>query len=366
MFILALPPEIKELLMVAIPFLAFCFIAAAVLFLTRDLFGKDEHAGGNGNGRRRNGGNGNGNGNGNSNGNGHNGNGNGNGYKKNGNGNGNGYGNGYGYAHELAIPQLAQHSVEGQGFTARMEGWFSRLLYECGAPFGRDVAFMTEMAGGLAVGGMLLVWYENLFLAVCGFFIGMFTVVGFYMLARSRRKRIMREQLPDAIEHLARAVRAGQTIDQALHLAGETTPQPLGIEFRRCAGQLDMGLSVDAAMRSFSRRVPIPEMRILASTFIVQRRAGGSLPVTLERMAKVIRDRIAYFRQFRAATAGSRMSMIVVAATGPLVALYMMIFQPVFFNHFFETSLGYIFFGTSLGLYALGLIWIYFILRLDY
>jgi tight adherence protein B len=362
MNIAALPPQVKELLLVAIPFLAFAFIAAAGLFLSRDLLGKQNNGNGNGHrrGRRRNG-NGHANGNGNGNGNGY---GNGNGWKKNGNGNGNGH---YGLAQELAIPQLAQHTAaEGAGLTASLEGWFSRLLYECGAPFGRDVAFMTEMAGGLAVGGMMLVWYENIVLGVCGFFIGMFTVVGFYMLARARRKRIMREQLPDAIEHLARAVRAGQTIDQALHLAGETSPEPLGVEFRRCAGQLDMGLSVDAAMRAFSRRVPIPEMRILSSTFIVQRRAGGNLPTTLERMAKVIRDRIAYMRQFRAATAGSRMSMLIVGAAGPLVAVYMMIFQPAFFNHFFETTLGYIFFGISLGLYALGLIWIYFILRNDY
>ncbi len=182
----------------------------------------------------------------------------------------------------------------------------------------------------------------------------------------ARRRRIMREQLPDIIDHMARAVRAGQTVDQALHLVGEASPQPLGVEFRRCSGQLNMGLSVDVAMQALSRRVPIPEMRILASTFIVQRRAGGSLPLTLERLAKVTRDRISYYRQFRAATAGSRMSLLIVALAGPLVGVYMMIFRPEMFELFFQSTPGWFLFFLAIGLYVVALTWIFFILKTDY
>lgn len=362
-----MPPGLKELLLYAIPFGAFAFVGAAVMFLARDLLGKPDADGRNGDGEglrsrtaRRRIGPRNGQRNGGQRGNG----------RRNGNGNGNGKnGNGYTYAvgNELAIPHLAQPTDgEGTGITTRMENWFSRLLYESGAPYSRDVAFMTEIAGGLLLGGILFVWLENVFMAAFGFFAGVACVVVLYMLARARRQRVMREQLPDLIEHLARGVRAGQTIDQAIHLVGDTSPEPLGIEFRRCAGQLDMGLSVDAAVRALSRRVPIPEMRILASTFIVQRRAGGNLPITLERLAKVIRDRLSYYRQFRAATAGGRMSLLIVASTGPLVATYMMIWQPEFFDKFFQSTLGYIFLGTSITLYVAGLAWIYRILRLKY
>jgi tight adherence protein B len=262
---------------------------------------------------------------------------------------------------------LAQAQEQaGSGFGTRMENWFIRLLHECGAPFSREVAFMTEIAGGLLVGGIVFVWFENIVLAAVGFFIGMGFVIGMYVMARNRRQRIMREQLPDAIEHLARAVRAGQTIDQALTIVGETTPQPLGLEIRRCAAQLEMGLSVDAAVRALSRRVPVPEMRILASTFIVQRRAGGNLPTTLERLAKVVRDRLSYFRQFRAATAGSRMSLLIVSMTGPFVAAYMMIFRPEAFNLFFESQLGLILFGTAVTGYFAGLGIVYYMLRRSY
>jgi tight adherence protein B len=353
---LSLPPGLRELLLYAIPFLGFAVVGAAVMFLARDLLGKPKsYRNGNGHGptegalRRRRPGNGHGGGHVHAN-----------GEKKNGNGP-------TSLAHDLAIPHLAQATeVEGRGVGTRMENWFARLLHECGAPFSREVAFMTEIAGGLLVGGVLFVWFENILLAVAGFFVGMSLVVALYVLARNRRQRIMREQLPDAIEHLARAVRAGQTIDQALTLVGETSPQPLGVEFRRCAAQLEMGLSVDAAVRALSRRVPVPEMRILASTFIVQRRAGGNLPATLERLAKVVRDRLSYFRQFRAATAGSRMSLLIVSLTGPFVAGYMMIYRPESFHLFFDTSFGILLFCLSLTLYFVGLGWIYRLLRHNY
>lgn len=351
----ALSPGTRDLLFFAVPFLGFTLIGAAVMFLARDLLGKPKaHRNGNGHGtpevplrRRRNG----------QNGNGHVFT---NGEKKNGNGS-------LGLANELAIPHLAQAEEQtGSGFATRMENWFVRLLHECGSPFSREVAFMTEIAGGLLVGGIVFVWFENIVLAAVGFFIGMGFVIGMYVMARNRRQRIMREQLPDAIEHLARAVRAGQTIDQALTIVGETTPQPLGLEIRRCAAQLEMGLSVDAAVRALSRRVPVPEMRILASTFIVQRRAGGNLPTTLERLAKVVRDRLSYFRQFRAATAGSRMSLLIVSMTGPFVAAYMMIFRPEAFNLFFESQLGLILFGTAVTGYFAGLGIVYYMLRRSY
>ena len=175
----------------------------------RDLLGNKPkpHRNGNGNGhgpgtfdvpmRRRRNGNGNGNGNGHVY---------GNGEKKNGNSQ-------FGGLSEVAIPQLVQLSdVDGVGVGGKLENWFARLLHECGAPFSRDVAFMTEIAGGLLVGGVIFVWFESVPLAALGFFIGMGLVIGMYVLARNRRQTIMREQLPDAIEHLARAAAPGKRL----------------------------------------------------------------------------------------------------------------------------------------------------------
>jgi tight adherence protein B len=168
------------------------------------------------------------------------------------------------------------------------------------------------------------------------------------------------------MELLARAVRAGESLDQAVHLVGETVPKPLGPEFRRCARQMEMGLSVDAAMQSMSRRAPVTEIRILASALTVQRKTGGSLPITLERLSAVIRDRLNYRRQFKASTAAGRVSTLLIGAAGPFVAVYLMVFQAAYFQKFLDSFGGQMMLLTALVLQVVGYIWVYSLLRTDY
>ena len=70
-------------------------------------------------------------------------------------------------------------------------------------------------------------------------------------------------------------------------------------------------------MRALTRRVDMVEVQLLASTLVVQRRAGGDLPEAMESLARVVRDRLNYQRQFRAATAAGRLSTILIALVGP-------------------------------------------------
>lgn len=319
----------EDLMFFIVPFAAITLLTAAALFFVRDLVGGrkrgiDGRLNGNANG---------------------------------GNGNGNGQG----------IPQLVTPGESnGGGFFARMENWFERLYFESGMGLGSDMAFMYEMAAALFVGGAVYIWLDDMLAAVFGAIAGFILVVGIFLFLRARRRKAICEQLPDVVEHIARAVRAGRTVDQAFELVGQTSPQPLGIEFRRCAGQMGMGLSVDATMRSLTRRVPIEEMRILASTFIVQRRAGGNLPTTLERVAHVIRDRLSYHRQFNAATAGSRLSLIILSLAGPAVVTYMLIWRREFIDRFFESPLGILLLITAIVLYLAGFFWAYRLLRTNY
>ena len=101
----------------------------------------------------------------------------------------------------------------------------------------------------------------------------------------------------------------------------------MGLEFRRCARHLQMGLSVTAAMRSLVHRLPLMDVRILATTLSVHRQTGGNLALTLERMARVVRDRMVYRQQMRSVTAAGRFSAMMIATVGPLLFLYMFMFQ---------------------------------------
>ena len=99
----------------------------------------------------------------------------------------------------------------------------------------------------------------------------------------------------------------------------------------------------------------------------MQRRTGGDLPTALQSLARVIRDRLNYYRQFRAATAAARLSSILIGLTGPAIAVGMWMLQPEYLRHFLEqpggpqTVLRLIIVATCL--YVLGIVWIVKLLR---
>lgn len=248
----------------------------------------------------------------------------------------------------------------------RFDQWFGRLVFETGMEMTPASALLLAMLVGLALGGGLLLWHDDLLTAALGLTVGVLLTIIVYLVRRSRRREQIRETLPAAMELMARAVRAGESLDQAIDLVGEMMAPPIGIEFRRCGRQLQMGLSMDGAMRALVQRVPLPEMRILAATLIIQRQTGGNLPVTLERLAKVIRDRISFHRQFRAATASGRISTLLIALAGPCVALYLFIWQREYIQRLIDTPQGQTLLFLALGLQCLGLLWIYRLLKTDY
>lgn len=267
----------------------------------------------------------------------------------------------------LEVPRLSRgDEAYGSGLTGRIDRSFNSLVGEIDVAAGPEAAFLMLVALGVSLAGVLFLWREDLFLAEAGMIVGMLVGLIVFLFLRARRRKLLREQFPDAVDLLARSIRAGETLDQAVETVGNVTKAPLGTEFRRCARHLDMGLSVDAAMQGLVRRAPIFETRILAATLMVQRRTGGNLPLTLERLARVVRDRLSYYRQFRAATAAGRLSALVIALAGPLLVAYMMTFQPDYIEMLFTTRLGQILLGLAITLQVIGIFWIWRLVRTDY
>jgi tight adherence protein B len=244
-----------------------------------------------------------------------------------------------------------------RGPIARVDYLLNQLAAGTGHALTPLAAVMLMLLCGLAAGGGIFVWRENPYMALGGFVAGVLIALVGLLIVRARRVKAIHEQLPDVIELLARAVRAGESIDQALALAAETTPLPLGPELRRCSGQLALGLSLSAAMRGVTRRVPVTEVRMLTAALVVQQQAGGSLPLTLERLSRVVRDRISYYRQLSASTGASRMGTILVTLAGPFVALYLFIWQHDYLARFWNLPHGLWLLGLAGVLEVIGIFW---------
>jgi tight adherence protein B len=206
-------------------------------------------------------------------------------------------------------------------------------------------------------GVAMFVWDERLATAVVVALIALPLPLLVLSFQRARRVARLQEQLPPALEILARSIRAGQSLDQAIKLLGQHSPEPLAKEFRWCAQQLEMGLSLPAVMRSLSQRVQIYDMRILATTLVVHRQTGGNIVNVLERLAQVIRERLNYRRQLRATTAAGRMSAGFVALVAPGVFLYFFFFRTEYLRAMLQSSLGVSLLVIAVILEIVGLIW---------
>jgi tight adherence protein B len=215
----------------------------------------------------------------------------------------------------------------------------------------------------LSVGGSLFLWRDDVVAGATGAVFGVMLVGGVLMFFRARRNNAIRDQLPDCMELMARAVRAGESLDQAITLVGNSQLRPVATEFRYCASQMKMGLSLESAIRGMVARVPLIETRILAMTLIVQRRRGGSLPVTLERLARVFRDRLSFYRQFRAATALGRASA---ALIGLGLDAFMVFGNSDYAQKLVTTDVGHIMLVIALVLQIVGITWALWLFRSRY
>ena len=169
-----------------------------------------------------------------------------------------------------------------------------------------------------------------------------FALLPFMYLAHRRRKRIARfeEQLPEALDFLARSMRAGNALPLSLELLVEEAEEPLRSEFRRATHEIRLGSPMLASLQSLVRRMPLIDLRMFVSAVLLQRETGGNLSDLLNRIAATIRDRFRLRRQVEAAAAQGKLSARVLTAL-PLVVLGgILVLSPDYIKLMFDDNLG--------------------------
>ena len=135
-----------------------------------------------------------------------------------------------------------------------------------------------------------------------------------YLIVRKKRlARLSRfeEQFPEALDFLARSMRAGHAFTISLEMLGDELADPLGQEFRALFNEQNLGAPMDVALRNFTERVPLLDARFFTSTVLLQKQTGGNLSEILSRLAWVIRERFRLKGQVKAASAHGRLTATV-------------------------------------------------------
>jgi tight adherence protein B len=159
-------------------------------------------------------------------------------------------------------------------------------------------------------------------------------------MAKARRLQRFEEQFPEAIELIARAMRAGHGFATGIKMASDELPAPAGPEFRLLYERQNYGAQLPDALKAFAQRIPLLDARFFVTAVLTQRETGGNLSEVLDRLAAVMRERFKIRREVRVRSAHGRVTAYVLAGMPPTLAAIMFLTNPGQIQIMFTDPLG--------------------------
>ena len=173
-----------------------------------------------------------------------------------------------------------------------------------------------------------------------------------------KKKRIERfkKQLPDGLDLIARALRAGHSFTGAMKLAAEEFDDPLGPEFEETLNEINFGVSVPVALKNLATRYDFEEIQYFVTGVTLQRETGGNLAELVEELARLIRERFVFEGKVRVLTAECRLSADILVVLPFLIAGYIWLTNPNFLKPLLSEPVGHLMIVTALVMMTVGII----------
>jgi len=163
-------------------------------------------------------------------------------------------------------------------------------------------------------------------------------------------------QLPEVLDFIVRALRAGHAFPTAIYLVGEEVPPPLGPEFRRIFKTQELGIQLSTELIELTKMIPILDMKYFVTAYLVNREIGGNLTEVLDSSARIIRERFKLKRHVAALTAEGRMSAWVLGGLPFITAFGIFAMRPDYFIFMVSESTGRILILISFLMWLVGII----------
>ena len=200
---------------------------------------------------------------------------------------------------------------------------------------------------------------QALLFAAVGLVIGGFVPYSYASYRRNKRFQKFEELFPEAIDTLARAVRAGHAFTTALELIANELSEPVASEFRKLFEEQKFGLPVRDALMNLAERMPLVDVKFFVTAVMLQRETGGNLAEILDNLSYVIRERFKIMRQVRVYTAQGRLTMLLLMGLPPVIVVTMLMTSPAFIHPLFADPIGHVLVVAGIVLQTLG----YFVIR---
>jgi tight adherence protein B len=218
-------------------------------------------------------------------------------------------------------------------------------------------ALVFAVIGFVAGGNLLFGWVGGL--------LGFFIPYAYASHMRTKRFQKFEEKFPEAIDTLARAVRAGHAFTTALEMIANEVSEPVAGEFRQLYEEQKFGLPVRDALVNLADRIPLVDVKFFVTAVMLQRETGGNLAEILDNLSYVIRERFKILRQVRVHTAQGRLTMVLLMALPPTIVVIMQLLNPGFIRPLFTDPIGHALIVGGITLQTLGYFFIRRIIRIQ-
>jgi tight adherence protein B len=150
----------------------------------------------------------------------------------------------------------------------------------------------------------------------------------------------MEKQLPEALDLVTRALRAGHSFASGVQMIGDEMTDPIASEFRMVADEVNFGVSLQQALTNLSERVPLTDLRYFVVAVLIQRDSGGNLTEVLGNLSRLIRDRLKLLARVRVLSSEGRLSAWILGLMPFALVALLNVFNPEFMAPLWTDPIG--------------------------
>jgi tight adherence protein B len=243
--------------------------------------------------------------------------------------------------------------------------WLSKLIEQSGVRTSSGMIVVFSLVSAALVGMVLEMMFRGWYFGLAGAGLGLFLPVGFLKNRRTARMRRFEEQFPEALDLLARALKAGHAFQTALGMAADELPVPVAPEFKKTSDQQNYGLPLREALNQMAERMPLLDVRFFVTAVLIQRESGGNLSEILENLASVVRERFKILRQVRVHTAHGRFTAWVLLALPAFLAIALYWLNPEHMGVMFTERIGQTLLIIAIVMQSIGYLWIRKVIKIE-
>lgn len=239
------------------------------------------------------------------------------------------------------------------------------MLQQAGLSWTLQTLLLLSVGAAVGLGSMALIASRSVLIGVIATVVGGMLPNFYVRHRRTKRFNAFEEFLPECIDLVGRALRAGHPLTAGFKMAADDGPEPVASEFRRVFEEQRFGLPLQDSLLGMADRVNLVDVRILVTAILIQREVGGNLAEILDNLSAVVRARFTIRRQIRVYTAQGRMTGYLLSTLPIILFSLLYMINPEYMSILFTDPIGKILIGVAVSMQLIGFLWIRKIIKIE-